>query len=475
MGRSAVLLVAILVSSTALADAPPRILLRGSLSDTAGQPVNGMRELTLSLYTAASGGSPFFSEQQTVMVTGGELTVALGGAGVLDLARFLEEDNVYLGIAVGDEAEMSPRVQMHSVPYAAMAQHVSWSSIADIPPSVENGVDPAVFQRRLASSCGEGQALAGIDAEGSPTCVPLAATLSGACAPGSVVTGIAGGELQCAPDGGPQLTVAGGGLVVDGTTIRVVYGQVGATVTEGDDPRLLPNPDEDGWLGYTWDDEWVALLPGAQGEMLHSRPPEEGPPYWGPLLAEEVPPLVPHYIWNYRPTGMVPPPQDAGFFINGPGVIHGHFFAEEVQTNVLTIGGGTSAQSINYLAFKELEMGVNNNEFNDCGVQDVEVCINVPDPVNEEVCAEVPVPLIACINETEFVLDFVEDPMIFTSIKYAGTGDATFAATWNLEQDSENRYQMHVVRIDEPGEGWGSDVSVHMMIVGVPPPPEENP
>jgi hypothetical protein len=469
------------------------MLLRGSLSDTAGQPVQGMREVTLSLYTAASGGEPFFREQQTVMVQDGELTVSLGAATPLDLARFLDEGEVYLGVAVGDEAEMTPRARMNSVPYAAVAQHVRWDSISGIPAAVEDGyqagaglaltgnsfsVDPSLFQRRLAAACGDDQALAGIDADGNPTCVPLAAALSGACPPGSLVSGILDGALQCAPDANPVIGIVGGGLVFQSMTLALIFGQAAQQVAEGNDRRFPPNPDEDGWLTYTLDDRWVALHPGNQGDLLHTRSPDVGPPYWGPLLAEEVPPAVKYYIWNQNENQGVSPqsPQSASLNITGGGTFGGagnfggnlhtsgdldvdddaNIDGDLVVTNSATVGSLTIdplGTPIGKLAFGEVDLG----SFQNCPTIEVEVCI--PDPVDQ--CIGVNLPLGSCEKTIEFDLpaDF-SSPQIFLSTRNS-SGSDTFSASWHPVD--LNTIVVSVVRTDLPGGGWDNDLIVQWL------------
>jgi hypothetical protein len=519
------LLVLLLSSSVAGADAPPRMLLRGSLTDSAGQPVDGMRELHLSLYTAASGGEPFFSEAQTVMVSAGAVTVALGATSVLDLGRFLEEGQVYLGVAVGGEAEMSPRVQLHTVPYAAMAQHVAWESIDGVPAAIADGyqagdgllleggsfsVDPALFQRRLGAACGDGQALAGIDADGAPTCVPLAAALSGACPPGSMVTGIgADGALACSPDlVGPTYTTAGGGIFLDGTTFSLIYGQGSGTVTAGNDRRLNVNPVEDGWLTYSFDNAWVPLLPGMQGDLLHTRPPEVGPPYWGPLLAEEVPPGVTFYIWNQQAWPDPPARQTASFDISGNGLFGGsvtvdnHLRVKQTATidgaasvggkltvtgavdvggrldvdedaaidGDLSVGGDATVtglvlanggirvgdgSDVSRLEFFDVDFG--SLSFSSCPT--FEFSLNMPDGIPD---IDFGIPIATCFVTVEVTLTGFTNPSIFLGTRNDSSHD-TFAATWHPVD--EDTIRISVNRTDLSGGGWGDDLTVHVLAI----------
>ena len=61
-----------------------------------------------------------FDETQTVTVDQGAFTVQLGAVSALDLSLF-DGSTLYLGIKVGSDAEMTPRLAFGSVPYAARA------------------------------------------------------------------------------------------------------------------------------------------------------------------------------------------------------------------------------------------------------------------------------------------------------------------------------------------------------------------
>jgi hypothetical protein len=76
--------------------------------------------MTFSLYTQETGGSPVWSESHTgVEVSGGLFSVRLGS--VEPLTTDLLTGDLWLGIKVGNDEEMSPREKLDAVPYAMQA------------------------------------------------------------------------------------------------------------------------------------------------------------------------------------------------------------------------------------------------------------------------------------------------------------------------------------------------------------------
>jgi hypothetical protein len=53
---------------------------QGRLTDASGSPINGSKTITLKLFTALSGGSPVYTETQSVNVTNGLFNLALGSS-----------------------------------------------------------------------------------------------------------------------------------------------------------------------------------------------------------------------------------------------------------------------------------------------------------------------------------------------------------------------------------------------------------
>ncbi|MGQ9854820.1 MAG: hypothetical protein ACUVTG_15645, partial [Candidatus Oleimicrobiaceae bacterium] len=113
---------ALLVASLGLAQIPQTVSYQGLLTDASGTPVpDGTYALTFRLYDVPTGGTALWTETQPVEVSSGVMNVTLGA--IIPLA--LPFDRQYwLGIAVGTEPEMMPRVPLTSSPYAFAARGV---------------------------------------------------------------------------------------------------------------------------------------------------------------------------------------------------------------------------------------------------------------------------------------------------------------------------------------------------------------
>jgi hypothetical protein len=94
-----------------------QINFQGKLVNTNGTNVtDGTYSIVFSIYTVASAGANIWTETQTPTVTNGIFQVNLGAVTTLPGSIDFNTDNIYLGIKVGADAEMTPRVQFTSVP-----------------------------------------------------------------------------------------------------------------------------------------------------------------------------------------------------------------------------------------------------------------------------------------------------------------------------------------------------------------------
>ncbi len=89
-----------------------------------GTPVTGARDLTFKIYSAATGGTPLWTETHTgVVVTDGEFTVSLGETVPLDgSVDFHSNLQYWLGVTIGAGVELTPRKKLLFVPYAFKAE-----------------------------------------------------------------------------------------------------------------------------------------------------------------------------------------------------------------------------------------------------------------------------------------------------------------------------------------------------------------
>ena len=83
-----------------------------------GAPASAPLSITFSLYASPVGGSPLYSETHAVAVANGSFSVVLGTSVPINLPF---NTQYYLGIKVGDDAEMSPRQALAASPYAMTA------------------------------------------------------------------------------------------------------------------------------------------------------------------------------------------------------------------------------------------------------------------------------------------------------------------------------------------------------------------
>jgi hypothetical protein len=116
---------AVAAPAQAAAPAPKTIGFTGLLTDSHGvAPSNGAYTVQLSLYTAPTDGAPVWSETKSVQAARGLFSTALGDATPLpDPLDFSEA--YFVGIRMGTDAEMTPRLALQGVPYALFAHDVA--------------------------------------------------------------------------------------------------------------------------------------------------------------------------------------------------------------------------------------------------------------------------------------------------------------------------------------------------------------
>jgi hypothetical protein len=107
-------------ASRGVADVPEFMNYQGVLREGSGVPVpDGTYALTFRLYDVQTGGLALWTEAQTTDVVDGMINVKLGKTIPLSGLEF--DVPYWLGIAVGVEAELVPRIELATVPYAGRA------------------------------------------------------------------------------------------------------------------------------------------------------------------------------------------------------------------------------------------------------------------------------------------------------------------------------------------------------------------
>jgi hypothetical protein len=122
--RTFVIVLLLAMGRVALAGVPAHMPVQGYLTDASNTAVNGTVQIQFQIYSAATGGTAIYSETQAVAVDHGSLTVYLGSNVPLDMKLF-RGGSAFLGITIQGEAEMSPRLELATVPFAAYAQETA--------------------------------------------------------------------------------------------------------------------------------------------------------------------------------------------------------------------------------------------------------------------------------------------------------------------------------------------------------------
>ncbi|CAG0989140.1 hypothetical protein ANRL4_02356 [Anaerolineae bacterium] len=109
------------------------IAYQGRLANSIGTSLTGTYSMIFRLYNVAAGSAPLWTEQWTgpnsVQVSDGLFNVMLGSMTPISQTMISSNSNLWLGITVGGDDEMLPRVQLGSVPFAVQALTVPDGSI----------------------------------------------------------------------------------------------------------------------------------------------------------------------------------------------------------------------------------------------------------------------------------------------------------------------------------------------------------
>jgi len=110
-------------SHYAFAEVPHLVRYQGQAVDSQGVPLEGPYDLTVRLYDAETGGTVTWQEtHDDIPITGGHFSILLGSITPLDDMDWNEP--CWLSIQLNDEAELSPRQRITSVPLALMAEQL---------------------------------------------------------------------------------------------------------------------------------------------------------------------------------------------------------------------------------------------------------------------------------------------------------------------------------------------------------------
>jgi hypothetical protein len=109
------------VNQTKQISIPRLFSYQGKLTDTTGAPLpDGTYNLTFRLYNQETGGSPIWTESQTVEIKNGLFSVLLGS--VTPIASLPEDGNLFLSLQVENDTELSPRLRIVSSAYSFLSE-----------------------------------------------------------------------------------------------------------------------------------------------------------------------------------------------------------------------------------------------------------------------------------------------------------------------------------------------------------------
>jgi hypothetical protein len=210
------------------------ISFQGKLTNSDGTNVtNNSYSIVFSIYSVASGGSAVWTETKSVTVTDGLFQTNLGDTTTLPGSVNFNSSSLYLGIKVGADLEMTPRVRLTAAPQAFN------SDLLD-------GLDSTSFVQLSAGNVNIGtgtitsgavngltltQAADGFTLAGGTTSRTL--TVTGAnITVGNTITPTAAGALTVQSNGANALTLTSGAAATWSTTAGAltVQGFAGVTI-----------------------------------------------------------------------------------------------------------------------------------------------------------------------------------------------------------------------------------------------------
>jgi hypothetical protein len=112
----------IIATTMVYSQVPPTLSYQGMLTGSDDNPVeDGIYEMHFNLYGEADPSTPLWSESQSVTVVQGIFNAILGAMNPLELPF---DEQYYLGIAIGNEEELSPHIALTSSAYSFRARSI---------------------------------------------------------------------------------------------------------------------------------------------------------------------------------------------------------------------------------------------------------------------------------------------------------------------------------------------------------------
>ncbi len=204
-------------TATAAVGINHQINFQGKLVTPTGTNVaDGSYSVVFSIYNVASAGSNLWTETQTLTVTNGIFQVNLGSVTTLPASIDFNTDNIYLGIKVGADAEMTPRIQFTSVPQAFNSEKLG-------------GLDKTGFIQNTTSQ----QASSNFNISGTGIAGILQAATVDTSAAGALSIGITNATSLSVAKAGVATTVNGSLTVTQATSLSSTLTVTGSSTFNG--------------------------------------------------------------------------------------------------------------------------------------------------------------------------------------------------------------------------------------------------
>ena len=252
------LVLAALISQSAivLGEVPQVIAYQGRLTDGSGNPVaDGDYLIRFQIYDDPAAGTVVWTDGvRQVSVAGGLFTYLLGDSTALPNDLFVTYTNLWLGLKVGTDPEITPRYRLTSVGYSYQSFR-SDSASTVVVNSITNAnivdgtigsadIDNAQVQQRVTGSAAAGSAIRTINPDGTVitesfgngdiTGVTAGSGLSGGGTSGSVSLSVNTSTIQARVTGSAAAGSAIRSINADGTVITEAFGNGDITgVTAG--------------------------------------------------------------------------------------------------------------------------------------------------------------------------------------------------------------------------------------------------
>jgi hypothetical protein len=98
----------------------PTISYQGAITDAGGNLLEGNHSLKIGLYDSPTGGTPLFSDLQSVDVHLGHFDIVIGSSALIPSTLAFDKQ-YYLGLQIDGQSEMTPRSRLSFAPYAFRA------------------------------------------------------------------------------------------------------------------------------------------------------------------------------------------------------------------------------------------------------------------------------------------------------------------------------------------------------------------